>query len=307
MRLRLMLALTLFATVVCGCAVSSFKRPVEAAGAKGEYTILPTRFGPGRILVQVSINGSANVWMSLDTGSTDSWIDARYAQQLRLPGKQADYQLGEFGHDALTDLHMQTVDAEEVHVGAVKVRMQFGTSDFRSNQKPATQDDVVGTLGLRLFAAMKYPLEVDYRQKIVRLWRSSDVIELSEGEKKYEVPMEANLIATIPVTINGVAIEAFIDTGSNAEVLMSARQAKAVNLAIDGPDLESFIGRSGATNFNGKAVNNVVVKIGNLSFPPHRAAIVDMWKEMPVNLGDAVFQGSRIVLDFSRRTFTVIK
>lgn len=202
----------LLALGLAGCATSA---PPEAAD-----TPLPAMVKDGFVFLQVSVNGSAPVWMELDDGTSPSAIDLAYAKSLGLDLKAGAGSGTGFG-------------TEKIRFFNAKAMVAAGASARTIDFSAAPMTGLMGPDGRPLAGVLGYSFLKD---RII-------VIDYPRGEVHFAgsvPPCDCDLnmgidndIPTVPVTVAGHPMTALVDSGGAYELLVTPAGVRAADLETE--------------------------------------------------------------------------
>jgi predicted aspartyl protease len=186
--------------------------PIAAA----PISVVPFRWTPGQIEVQVSVNRSTPEWFIVDTGAEYSILDDSLARRL---GLRTSPRLGR-----------RFASGVSLRLGNVELRNQdlmvFALENFR-RQKRA----IAGVVGHDLFA--RYVVEIDYAARTLTLhepgsWRATPGL--------HSIPIEfVGRLATVPVSLaitdhDSIPARVILDTGAAQTLILRHPYAESHHL-----------------------------------------------------------------------------
>ncbi len=205
------------------------------AGASGPFE----RGARGHVLVPVSVNGAPARTFAVDTAASQNVLDAAaFADLAGGPDPQPPAAHGMAGtsnaHGAHGSFAAQGVAVESLSLWQAEQRGQVAALMKVSDLTRGKEPDFVGILGLPFLA--KYVIDIDYpARRFVLHDRSGGAAacDICTGDDSIPVtPLRGDLPA-VPVTVNGIAMRALLDTGASRTILNESAVA-ALGLAEAG-------------------------------------------------------------------------
>jgi predicted aspartyl protease len=174
--------------------------------AAAPITVVPFRWTPGQVEVQVSVNGDAPVWFILDTGAEFSILDEALVHRLGLlPYSHLDRQFARG-----VSLRLGSIEMKDQEV------MILSLESFRRQRR-----SIVGIIGYDLFK--RYVVAINYAARTVSLHeprsyhpdRSSSAIPIASADRLVTVPVAITLedSTTIKATV-------ILDTGAAQALIL---------------------------------------------------------------------------------------
>ncbi len=193
----------------------------SAAAAGPHARSLPSIFRDGNVLIEVSVNGHPAAWMLLDTGTTDSLIDASYAKSIGLALTPKATGTGGFGAE------MTPTFATD------QVRLQVGMEpEQRIFFESIRLDGMVGPGGAQLAGLLghsfldKHVLVIDYKAQEVYF---DDATERTDPRDMAMALIEG--VPLIQLSMANKTVNALIDTGGSYNVIITPATANTLGLA----------------------------------------------------------------------------
>jgi len=174
--------------------------------AAAPITVVPFRWTPGQIEVQVSVNGDTPVWFILDTGAEFSILDQELVHRLGLT----------------TDPHLgrQFARGVSLRLGAVEMKdqevMVFSLESFRRQGR-----SIAGVLGYDLFR--RYVVSIDYSARTLALHEPRTY---RPSPSATSIPIVfADHTVTVPVTVTlddstTITATVILDTGAAQALIL---------------------------------------------------------------------------------------
>jgi predicted aspartyl protease len=272
--------------------------PAAAACTLTPVATLPLSLANGRALTTVDIDGTA-VRMVVDTGAGATALDRRSAAGLKLrpdrSGRRAILGVGGAGR---------------VQDGLLAARIELGGLQLRD--VPLLQGDLhlsvgagtgaSGVLGADILA--RYDVDFDpARRRLVLNEAAGCAGQYVEGAGQ-AVPLQAvggTALRRLPVTIDGVAMAALLDTGATQSVLFRPGTAKLGAAARPGPGDRRGFGFGAA---GGRAVATVEHRFGSLRIGtetvagPSLAMAAASPMDLDMILGSDILGGRRLWISY---------
>lgn len=193
--------------------------PPMAAMSAHRYP-LPSVFRKGLVYLKTSVNGHADAWMILDTGTTDSMIDTDYAQAIGLKlTEKAD------GAEGFGDMKTATfsTDTVRLQVGTAPAGVVFFESIRLAGMMAPDGMPVAGLLGHSFLEGKT--IVIDYQHEAVYI----------DSEPQAADPRDVamtlkNGIPIIKLTIAGQKVNALIDSGGTYGMIITPATAKELGI-----------------------------------------------------------------------------
>jgi predicted aspartyl protease len=176
------------------------------AGSPAPIAVIPFRWTPGQIEVQVSVNGDAPAWFILDTGAEFSILDEPLVNRLGLTTRA---RLGRRFASGVS-LRLGTIELHDQDV------MVFALENFHRQRR-----SIVGVLGYDLFR--RYVVSIDYAARTLAFHEPATYGALASASS---IPIAfAGRLGTVPVTItlaDSTPIQAtvILDTGASQTLIL---------------------------------------------------------------------------------------
>jgi hypothetical protein len=312
------LRIALAAVLLMALAACS-SQPLRSGPTQPALVTLPAHFAGSRVYLEVSINHAATAWMMLDTGETGCGIDLAYARSISLPLAQSSATIWGLGRgNDLAPQQQQFARLSSLQIGDLSfdpTDIQCATSDSGYTGQQDDHPPIVGVLGIAPFVATRLVLDIDYRHQVLHVATSAAYLQAQPGETIHTVPLahtpDHGYLPTIPVAINGTPAQALVDIG-NAFCDLGTTPQQADALGLTGAYTQAADGSSSGT-FGSQASRSIrleegiPITIGDATLQAHTLAFTDMPPQFSVNLGVALFEDSRIVLDYQNSRFSLIR
>jgi predicted aspartyl protease len=268
---------SIFLFVVAGLApLASF------AGASGSFESGLR----GHVLVPVSVNGAEARPFAVDTAASQTVLDAAAFASLGGDGPvPAHGAQGAHGSFAARGVAIESLSLWEAEQRA-QLAALMTLSDLTRGKEP----DFVGVLGLPFLG--KYLLDIDYpARRLVLHDRSGQApaCDICSASSAIPVTPLNGGLPGVPVTVNGIAMRALLDTGA-ARTILNAKAIAVLGLSSSG---------------TGEGIARASIALGGGSPRPHEVSHVDLPVFQTLGLGDepALILGidylsaGRVVLD----------
>ena len=181
----------------------------EVAGAAYDQALvsLPFEIVHGRVYIQAEVNGQGPFTFAVDTGASGlGRADASLTEALRLSVTGS----AETG-DGVTVASVDTVRLDSLDVGGlVRTDLELMTRDYSSSAPPGAE--ISGIVGRDFFSDGF--LVIDFPSRTLTFSRAAGLSGNNEGALAYERPFR------VPVSIGGVSMEANLDTGAGAALVL---------------------------------------------------------------------------------------
>jgi predicted aspartyl protease len=197
-------------------------------------TVIPFRWTPGQIEVQVSVNGAAPAWFVVDTGAEYSILDRQLADSL--------------GLETFERWNRSFARGVALRIGGVELRDQevmiMKLDNFRRQGR-----SIAGLVGYDFFA--RNAVRIDYAAQTLTIGAkpppSATVVPLTFAGRLAVVPVTIALAGGAPLRANVI-----IDTGAQQAMILRrpfARKHGLIEAAADQPTTTSESVDRGRTEF----------------------------------------------------------
>lgn len=196
-------------------AASCLAAPAATAAAGRHAHALPSSFRHGSVLIEVAVNGHRGAWMMLDSGTTDSIIDADYAASIGIALTPKATGTGGFGSEVTPTFTTGTV---RVQVGIEPEQSLLFESIHLHGMRGPGGEQLAGLLGHSFLD--KHVLVIDYQHQEVYF---DDVTQQADPR---DLPM--TLVEGVPriqVRMANQTVDALIDTGGSYNVIITPATA----------------------------------------------------------------------------------
>ncbi len=206
----------------------AFLSPLAALGGTGGSF---ERGARGHVLVPVSVNGAPARPFAVDTAASQSVLDSAAFAEFGGGGgpAQSPHAQGAHGSFAARGVAVESLSLWQAEQrGQVAALMKI--SELTRGQEP----DFVGVLGLPFLG--KYLVDVDYpARRLVLHERSGQAPACSICTVDDSIPVTPlnGGLPGVPVTVNGIAMRALLDTGASRTIL-NERAVAVLGLADAG-------------------------------------------------------------------------
>lgn len=265
--------------------------PAFARAAPSPATSLPAAFtDSGGLYVRASVDGAAERWFAVDTGTTPSVIDLGYARSLGLPldgrrgrGLGAGPDRPSYVSGRLTDLRIGTRHFHQVLVQA------FPFAPPGPDGQP-----IAGVLGSSLLGGRVWTIDYPAHRLLVDDESLADCAVCQPFDFRSGIPV-------VTVRLNGRATDAIIDTGGVYTLLVQPNAATRLGLAsaMAAATPDTGWGYGGRAEFRSGAGPDLEVG------PVRRAAVRTMFLAIPVPIDAAIgtefLHGVRMTIDYPAR------
>jgi predicted aspartyl protease len=264
------------------------------AGASGNFE----RGERGHVLVPVSVNGAEAKAFAVDTAASQTVLDlknfgslaageAESAPQAPVAHGAPDAGGAQGAHGTFV---ARGVSVDSLSLCQAEQRGQVAVLMTLSDLTHGEEPDFVGVLGLPFLR--KYVLDIDYPARRLALHErpgSATGCDICSTDSAIPVASLLGGLPSVPVTVNGVAMRAVLDTGASRTVLNDKALA-ALGLAGAG---------------TGEAVSRASLALGQGAPRPHDVSYLDLpvfgalglADEPALILGIDYLSAGRVVLD----------
>jgi predicted aspartyl protease len=216
----------------CLTASPAFSAPVDAsehtATAGGRSAInqavserrLPSRFQNGFVYINTAVNGHADAWMILDTGSTVSLIDTAYAKAIGLkltPSADAQETFGTMKTETFD------TDAVRLRVGSEVETLVSFQSITLGGMKGPDGPIAAGLLGHTFLDGKSIVL--DYKREEVYF----ETVPQPADDRDIAMTLKTG-IPVIKLKIANQSVDSLIDTGGSYGMIITPDTAKALGI-----------------------------------------------------------------------------
>src|SRR5262245_18695993 len=174
--------------------------------ASAPISVVPFRWTPGQIEVQVSVNSNAPVWFILDSGSEFGILDQEYAHRLGLSSSPRRGRLFARG----VSLRLGGIEMKNQEV------MIFSLENFRRQRRK-----IVGVMGYDFF--MRYVTSIDYAARTLSL-HEPGTYHPSPSADSIPIAFVDRLVTTaVTITLDdSTALKAtvILDTGASQALIL---------------------------------------------------------------------------------------
>lgn len=230
----LLLARAAIATMLCMAGSLAFSFPANAGvrtSAEAHASIgqqatgvhrstLPSMFRKGLVYIKTSVNKHKDVWMVLDTGTTDSMIDSDYARTIGIKLVRKSEGAQGFGTMAPTTYATGSV---HLRVGKVPERAVLFESIRLGGMTGPDGMPVAGLLGHSFLEGKS--IVIDYKREAVYFERMPQLAD----DRDMAMTLK-NGIPIIQLKIAGQSVNALIDTGGTYSMIITPDTAKKLGI-----------------------------------------------------------------------------
>jgi len=237
-------------------------------------TLLPITLWQNKLYVPVSVNGQ-KTYFFVDTGAGVTTISDRVAGSLNLP-RNFDHTLDAFGVGG-KESHLYIGQVTNLTIGGIEIKdRSFPVAAFGERMADG-MTEAGGLIGADILSHFDVDIDIPHRQ--IALWRVSGCTEVKPDWPGEAAGVKMQVADTrhvsVPVRIDGVALDLMVDTGSQNLLLSTRAAARAgatPEVLEDSRQLEGF----GVNNQAFHAWIHVFqrVEIGRLVFGDVRTVIV---------------------------------
>ncbi len=215
-----LLALCLFAAQAYAAPAPAGEQIAVATASARHDHALPASFRKGNVYLQVVINGHPPVWMNLDTGTTDSLIDANYAAKIGLALTPKASGVEGFGSTKVDTFSTGKVNLQ---AGNEPGKETFFESIHLDGMTGPDGVPLAGLLGHSFLA--KHVIVIDYLRQEVYF------DDKPQAPDRRDVPMVLSEgIPRVALTMAGKSVNALIDTGGTYDLIITPATAKELGI-----------------------------------------------------------------------------
>lgn len=284
----------------------SLFRPPATVGTSDDFpegvdsVVIPLDYHAGHLRVPVLLNGSARVWMILDTGASSTILNKPTADRLALPvvGNMAAK-----GISAYEEVELVQVDS--MNISTLVLRDQVAGSLDLSAVSSAGPDGgpFGGVLGYDFFS--RFPALVNYRDSTLTIYNP---VGFTRPEGGTEVDFFLTMkVPTVEGLLNGRPGDYIVDLGNAFGLVVHRRFAENHNLdhLLDHLDtIPQSIGGVGGT-ITGRTATAASFQVGGILIQSLRVLMPDSGaglagsEELAGNIGNLVLENFKILLDYA--------
>lgn len=293
----LALALTVALLAVGNCLLAQHP-------SRDEVIDVPCEFVDNVVYLPVTVNGHGGFFMSLDTGTNPSAIDAAQAKMLGLPLATAAGAAKGFGTNTVKT-QRTTVDRLNAS-GIEATQVEFEALDLSAKTATAAKP-IIGLLGYSFLRDRI--IEIDYLHKRLRVYAQAP----SPPAGAIVLPLELDHgVPVINVELARKKSRALIDTGGSYKLLVTPSEAKKLGL---GKQLTAAkpIGGSGYSGEQQVRLGTLSrLTVGRFAVDKIETVFVNFGKESPfkvagASLGSFYLQDFVLALDYRAKTLMLHK
>jgi hypothetical protein len=257
----------------------------------GDHAVLPLTFTSGLPTMLVMVDGKGPFKIGFDTGAPGGpHMTDRLAEALGLSPVGESLMSDPSGKNPVT---VKMYDFGRIVFDTVTVEGWVGTAAHRRAGKLESLDGIVG---LDAFAG--YIVTIDYRAQQIQLDRGA--LPPADGRKVFSYP---KAIPMVPLTIEGHAIKAHLDTG-NVNSVIGVPERYAAGLAHKSEAKPAGVAHTVSTTFDvfsmpidgGAHVGDITLDVGEVRYP----AVTDT-----ANIGSLALTGMILRVDPANRRITI--
>lgn len=245
------------------------------------------RLHGNRLFAPVTVNG-VEAEALLDSAAEMTFIDPRFAAELKLKPEGSETAKGSGGHTQVQFAKGVTIEA----AGVKLTDMTVALLDMTDLSKRLVDSELQIIVGRELFDAAR--LQIDIAGGAIR---KVDPAGEPEGTR---LPLTSHRgIESLPCKVEGIETEADLDLGNGSEVLIGKAFAEKHGLL----NPERIVGHKEGGGIGGALVRDIVVlsslEVAGVKFENVRAAIDPQDSAGEVNIGTSILQRFVLVIDFA--------
>lgn len=205
---------------------------VLAAGARAEcvmnrVALLPVTLWQNKLFVPVTVNGTPETFF-VDTGAATTTLSDNVAGALNIP-RDFDHTLDTFGVGG-QESHLYIGQVYDFNVGGIDVRKRaFPVAAFGVFKLADGRGQAAGLIGADILSHFDLDIDIPHRQ--IGLWRVQGCTEVKpdwpEAAAGVQMQIEPSRHITVPVRIDGAALDLLLDTGAPDLLLTTLAAARA--------------------------------------------------------------------------------
>jgi len=257
----------------------------------------------GHVMVPALVNGKGPYNFILDTGADESAVYAWFAKSLDLPKGESRELSGATGSEQMTVTRLSTLGVDGHVVGNIEADTLPDRTDGAK---------IAGIVGVDLMAHQAAVIDFACKTFALRPVENMDAEIVGNNAKLIKAgSIKGGNELTLPVTVNGVAGTAVLDTGSSSTQINSAFAA-AVGIAPNSGAFKDIatrgatqtsvparVGPIGTVQFAGITRADAIARVVDLPYLKE-AGLADV---PAMNLGLNLLRGTRLTVDYSARRF----
>jgi len=198
----------------------------RAACIKTRAALLPITLWQNKLYVPVTLNGAPRLFF-IDTGAAITHVSQTTADDLNLP-RNFDHTINSFGVGGI-ESHLHIVEVASLVLGGVEVKNRsFPEADF-ADRLADGRSRPGGLIGADILSHFDVDIDIPHRK--LALWRVTGCAEITPDwdAAGAGVPMQIapSRHVTVPVRIDGAALDLLLDTGAPDLVLSTGAAARA--------------------------------------------------------------------------------
>jgi hypothetical protein len=300
-----LLLVVLAAALLAACQTGASTVRVNRDGHVGEskvqpVTEIPFTFDRNQAIFEVWMNGHGPFNMFLDTGGNPSAVDLAAARTAAIPVDTSAVGEAAGAGGELVPIYAATISGLEfggAHFGDVQaVALDLGHVSNRLERS------LHGVLGYSFLAGKI--VQIDYPERVIRIF--ADSATMREEELGFTMPLRLRPGGTIPlieaVSVNGLAVEVTLDTGSSLALELYPWAVEELGLAGEFARAEasSVVGARGEESIRQGRVESV--RIGPFELGQQDIVFTQKERRRPDqeegNVGNALLKHFVVTLDY---------
>lgn len=231
---------------------------LAVAGASGTFQAGER----GHVLVPVSISGFGARPFVVDTGATQTVLDAEEYEALRESGRSAGAPT-QHARGAHGTFAAQIATVEAVALWGIEHRNEMAVLMSLSDVAHGKEPDFSGILGLPFLA--NYRVDLDYPSRTIELREAGErqpPCDICRAGNAIKIKPLMGGLPTVAVTVDGVQMTALLDTGASRTILNEAAvTALGLQDAGSGEDIARVQIAMGPLPARGQAVARIDLPI----------------------------------------------
>lgn len=257
--------------------------------------IIPMEYTDGHIFVTVTVNGSKQVRLMLDTGASMNLFSQEVQDSLGLPviGTSAGKGIGGY-----SSVNLVRTDSLEVG-GLTLYRQVAGVADFSEMQGLLRFDGLLGQDFLS-----RFPVLVDYQEQRLTVYNPDKFSPPAGG---HEVPFKLTMqVPTIEAELVGIRGEFLLDLGSGFGLIVHKHFSDINKLPQRLSDVQDYtVGISGlGEGLRGRTAYAATLAFGEVRISSLRVVLPESGdglagsRELAGNMGNLLLEQFRLLFDY---------
>ncbi len=193
---------------------------------KNRAALLPITLWQNKLYVPVTLNGATRLFF-VDTGAAITYVSQSMADELNLP-HDFDHTMDTFGVGG-QESHLYVAEIASLAIGNIEVKNQHFPVAAFGDRLADGRSQPGGLIGADILSHFDLDIDIPHRQ--LALWRVTGCTDIQPDWDGAAAPLPMQIApsrhVTVPVRINGAALDLMLDTGSPDLVLSTRAAARA--------------------------------------------------------------------------------